>query len=74
MVLTALLFIFFDNNLLDFPNHVIHVPKHDVININTNDFTHQYTRVNLISSSTTYLSKIVDLSKLYIVNKTKDEF
>ena len=33
MVLTGLLFKYFIDNLLNFPNHVIHVRKEDVLNI-----------------------------------------
>ena len=62
MVLTALLFNFFANNLLNFPNHVIHVGKQDVLNI---DFTHNYKGLNLTSFSTNFFSKLVNLRKLY---------
>jgi hypothetical protein len=52
MVLIALLYKKFSINLLNFPNHVIHVRKDDILNIETIDFTHDYSAVNLTSSST----------------------
>ena len=63
MILNTLLFSFFTKNLLNFPNHVIHVGKQDFLNIETIDFTHEFSRVNLTSSTTIDLSKLVDLSK-----------
>ena len=66
MVLTGLLLKCFIDNLVNFPAHAIHVRKHDVININSIIFNHEYSAVNLTSSSTIDLSKLVDLSKLLI--------
>jgi len=51
-------------NLLNFPNHVIHVCKQDVLNIESIDFKHEYSEVNLINSSIIDLSKLVNLGKL----------
>ena len=62
MVLTGLLYKYFTDNLLNFPNHVIHVRKEDVLNIKSIDCF--YSRVNLTSSSIIDLSKLEELSKL----------
>ena len=65
MVLTGLLYKCFIDNLLNFPAHVIHVRKDDVLNIKSIDFNHKYKAVNLTTSSSSIdLSKIVELSKL----------
>ena len=63
MVLTGLLLKCFIDNLLNFPNHVIHVRKEDVLNIKTIYFCKYFSGVNLMSSSITDLSKLGDLSK-----------
>ena len=68
MVLTGLLYKCFIDNLQNFPNHVIHVRKEDVLNIESIIFTHQFSRVNLTSSSTIDLSKLVDLCKLKFIS------
>ena len=64
MVLTGLLFKHFIANLSKHPNHVIYVSKHDVLNIKSIYFSHEYSAVNLTSSSTIDLSKLKDLRKL----------
>ena len=66
MVLTPLLFKPYIENLLNFPNHVIHVfnVKQEVLNIKSIDFRHKYSGVNLTSQSTIDLSKLVNLSKI----------
>ena len=64
MILTCLLYTCFIDDLSDFPNHVIHVSKEDIIKIETIDFRHDYSAVNLTKSSTIDLSKLVNLSKL----------
>ena len=64
MVLTALLLKYFIDNLLNLPNHVIHVRKEDVLNIQSIEYRHVYSDVNLTSSSTIDLSKLVDLRKI----------
>ena len=65
MVLIFLLYKCFIVNLLNFPNHVIHVCKLDVLHIKKISMGYKYIGVNLISSST------VDLSKLEIFRKFK---
>jgi len=64
MVLTGLLFNDFIENLFNFPAHVIHVRKQDVLNIESIVFTHEFSRVNLTSSSTIDLSQLVSLCKI----------
>ena len=66
MVLTGLLLKCFIDNLLNFPNHVIHVCKQDVLNIESIDFKHEYSEVNLINSSIIDLSKLEELCKILI--------
>ena len=61
MVLTGLLYKQFRTNLSNFPNHVIHVRKQDVLNIESINYYYQYSGINLTSSSTIDLSKLVDL-------------
>ena len=63
MVLTGLLFNYFIGHLLKFPNHVINVRKRDVLNIGSIKFYYKYSAVNLTSSSTIDLSKLVYLGK-----------
>jgi hypothetical protein len=64
MVLTFLLYEYFIDNLSNFPDHVIHVRKQDVLQIESIYFRHEFSSVNLTSSSTIDLSKLVDLCKL----------
>ena len=64
MVLIGLLYKCFIVNLQNFPNHVIHVRKEDVLNIKTIIFSHEYSGVNLKNSSTIDLSKLANLRKL----------
>ena len=60
MVLVCLLYKKFVENLSsNFPNHVIRVRKEDVSNIETIEFKHSYSGVNLDGSS-----KMIDLSRL----------
>ena len=77
MVLTGLLFKYFIDNLLNFPNHVIHVRKEDVLNIRSVKFFHQFIGVNLTSSisSTIDLSKLENLCKMLnlVHNKIDDD-
>ena len=61
MVLIGLLYKYFIDNLYNFPDHVIRVCKQDVLNIQTIDFNQEYSEVNLTSSSTIDLSKLVNL-------------
>ena len=63
MVLTGLLFKCFMDNLLSFPDHVIYVWKQDVSDLDSIGFKHEYSAVNLTSSSTIDLSKLVNLCK-----------
>ena len=63
MVLTGLLFNDFMENLFNFPAHVIHVRKQDVLNIKSIYFNHYSSGINLINSSTIDLSKLVNLGK-----------
>ena len=63
MVLIGLLYKYFIDNLLNFPNHVIRVCKQDVLNIEQIYFREEYTRVNLTSSSTIDLSRLLYLCK-----------
>ena len=60
MVLTGLLFKCFIDNLLIFPNQMIHVRKEDVLNIQSIKYCYDYSAVNL----TIDLSKLVDLGKI----------
>ena len=64
MVLTGLLFKCLIDNLLNIPAHVIHVRKQDVLKIQSIMFYYEYSGINLISSSTFDLSKLVYLGKL----------
>ena len=67
MVLTFLLYKYFINNLSNFPDHVIHVRKQDVLKIESIYYRHEFSSVNLTSSSTIDLSKLVYISKLLII-------
>ena len=70
MVLTFLLYKYFIFNLSsNFPNRVIHVSKQDVFKIESIYYRHEFISVNLTSSSTIDLSKLVYLSKLLIIFK-----
>ena len=64
MVLTGLLLKCFIKNLFTFPNHVIHVNKRDVLTIKSVYFNHEYNGLNLTSSSTIDLSKLVYLGEI----------
>jgi len=64
MVLTALLYKGFIENLSNLTKHVIDVRKKDVLNIKSIGFIYQISGVNLTSSSTIDLSKLEELSKL----------
>ena len=66
MVLTGLLFKFFVDNIFNGPNHVIHVRKEDVLNIQSIDFNYINNSVNLTSSSTIDLSKLEYLCKILL--------
>ena len=50
-------------NLLNFPNNIIHVRKQDASNIQSINVTNDFSRVNLSVSSKIDLSKIEYLSK-----------
>ena len=63
-VLIGLLFKYFIDNLFNFPNHVIRVWKQDVLNIRTIKSFHEFSEVNLTSSPTFDLSKLVKLRKI----------
>ena len=63
MVLIGLLYKFFIDNLYNFPSHVIRVYKKDVLRIQAIAFDYEYSEVNLTSSSTIDLSKLIDLCK-----------
>ena len=67
MVLIGVLYKNFIDNLLNFPNHVIRVCKQDILNIQTIYCTHLYSEVNLTSSSTIDLSKLVKLCNLTLI-------
>ena len=71
MVLNFLLYEYFIDNLSNFPNRMIHVSKQDVLNIKLIYIRHEFSAVNLTSSSTIDLSKLVYLSKLLIIFKYK---
>ena len=62
-VLIGLLYKYFIDNLFNFPNHIIRVWKQDVLNIQTIHSIHDFIEVNLTSSPTFDLSKLVQLSK-----------
>ena len=64
MVLTGLLYKQFRKYLLNFPNHMIHVHKEDVLNIESIEFKHENTAYFLNSSSSIDISKRVNLGKL----------
>ena len=64
MVLTGLLYKCFIDNLLNFPNQMIHVRKEDVVNIESIRVLYEYSGTNLTSQSTIDLSKLEELSKL----------
>ena len=68
MVLICLLYKSFVQNLSsNFPNHVIRVRKEDVSRIETIDYRHNYSRVNLTGSSMIDLSRLVNLRKFILV-------
>ena len=69
MVLIALLYKYFIDNLHNFPNHVIRVCKQDVLKIASIDISQEYSGVNLTSSSNIDLSKLVKLCKFNINNR-----
>ena len=60
MVLIGLLYKSFNENLLNFPSHVIRVRKQDVSNIESIYFEYNFKRIELNNSS----SELVDLSRL----------
>ena len=60
MVLIGLLYKHFIDNLYNFPNHIMRVCKQDVLKIKVD---HRYSEVNLTSSSTIDLSKLLKLCK-----------
>ena len=64
MYLIGLFYKQFRSNLYNFSNHVIRVRKEDVLNIKSFFFVHQFSAVNLTSSSKIDLSKLVYLRKL----------
>lgn len=47
---------------------MIHVNKQDLLNVESISFNHEYSAVNLTSPSTIDLSKLVELSKLLIID------
>ena len=61
MVLIGLLYNKFIENMLNFPNHLIDVRKHDVSNVKAIYYRHQCSEVNL--TSTIDLTKLEQLSK-----------
>ena len=63
-ILIGLLYKYFIDNLFNFPNHVIRVWKQDVLNIQTIQSIHDFSEVNLTSSPTFDLSKLVNLCKI----------
>ena len=63
MVLIGLLYKHFIDNLFNFPNHIMRVCKQDVLKIKEIYFDHTYSEVNLTSSSTIDLSKLLKLCK-----------
>ena len=67
MVLIGLLYKCFIDNLFNFPNHVIRVCKQDVLNIESIVYAHEYSGVNLTSSSTIDLSKLLYFSKFDLI-------
>ena len=68
MILIGVLFEYFIGNILidkTFPNHVIHVRKQDVLNINAIDLNYDFDKIDLTGSSLSIdMSKIGSLSKL----------
>ena len=77
MVLIALLYKSFIENLSDFPSHVIRVRKEDVLNIKSINFHYDYSGIELVNSPIIDLSRIVKLGKiminiqlLFIINNT----
>ena len=63
MVLIGLLYKHFIDNLFNLPNNVIRVRKESVSNIKAINCDYEYSEVNLTSSSTIDLSKLLNLSK-----------
>ena len=66
MVLISLLYKSFIENLSNFPSHVIHVCKQDVLNIESIRFQYDYSGVELTNSATIDLSRLVTLSNFNI--------
>ena len=62
MMLIGLLLKYFIDNLLKFPNHLIHVCKQDISKIRSIMFNYEYSGVTLTSSSAIDISKITNLS------------
>ena len=56
-------------NLSNFPNHVIRVSKQAVSNIKLINFDHEYSEVNLTSSSIIDLSNLVTFCKFILTHK-----
>ena len=67
MILFGLLYKYFIDNLYYFPSHVIRVCKQDILNIESIMFAYEYSEVNLTSSSTIDLSKLVKLCNLTLI-------
>lgn len=68
MILISVLFEYFIGNIQSdkaSPNHVIHVRKQDVLNINAIDLNYDFDKIDLTGSSLSIdMSKIGSLSKL----------
>ena len=63
MVLIGLLYKSFIENVSSrFPSQIINVRKHDVLNIQSIHFKYDYSGVELITSTTIDLSRLVNLS------------
>jgi hypothetical protein len=63
MVLICLLYKYFIENLSTFSKHIISVCRQDVLNIESIYVHHEYSEVNITSSST------IDLSRLLLLRK-----
>ena len=71
MVLIALLYKSFIENLSDFPSHVIRVRKEDVLNIKSIHFHYDYRGIELANSTIIDLSRLVKLRKITLLTGDK---
>ena len=67
MVLIGLLYKSFIENLSNFPSHVIHVRKQDVLNIESIHYEYAFSGVELTNSTTIDFSRLVKLGKIKLI-------